>query len=206
MPEPTCIQPSPSPQPQSLPAPVAHAPPGPELRDLEGLGTVEQVGQVEVDYVVAYEHVGVGLQHQVAPAQQQLALVVIRHHLCRAAAATKAVTGAGAAAVGRGVATSGAEVKGGAVHSPQPNQAAGMCSHWPTPLPHLRTTHAAPVFTCAGDGRAGLECHDVAHCRRRLPKLGDKRGDLDDRVLVRLGEVALQTGGRQRRRRWQRWR
>jgi hypothetical protein len=62
--------------------PVANASPRPKLWDAQGFCPVKQVWQVEVDHVVADNHIWVRFQHQVTPAQQQLALTLKRHHLC----------------------------------------------------------------------------------------------------------------------------
>jgi hypothetical protein len=106
--------------------PVAHAPPGPELRYFERVCAVEQVWQVEVDHVVANQHIGVALQNQVTPPQQQRLLIVKRHHFCNsskwqaghqwspAAWAECAVQGALTAA--SSLASTAAEARG----SPQP--------------------------------------------------------------------------------------
>lgn len=78
---------------------------------------------------------------------------------------------------------------------------------WNTLVQRLPSQAPAPHRwppTRPRDGRARLERHDVAHGGRRLAKLGDQGGNLDDRVLFGLGEVALGGGTQGRGQSWRR--
>lgn len=77
-----------------------------------------------------------------------------------------------------------------------PTAATALPAHLnPSSSSSCRQAQAQALRTCAGDGRAGLERHNVAHGGRLLPKLGDQGRNLDHGVLLRLREVALRCGG-----------